>query len=129
MLLATIRGNPEWVARVTKNNAAIFRAEQAEVGKRSEITRKLGEDMGDIRRQVAANQARSDDHVFGQFSQATLGLETYRNPISGETFDLSNNYGRAWVNNRNEIVLSDQDGFDPNVALKGEWTAMQRVPR
>ena len=65
--------------------------------------------------------------MFGQFSQATLGTKRYRDPVSGETWDLSNGYRHAWVNNRNEIVLSDQEGWDPNLTLKGEWRAMQHV--
>jgi hypothetical protein len=34
------------------------------------------------------------------------------------------------VNNRNEVVLSDQAGWDPNVVLKtGNWMALEPVKR
>jgi hypothetical protein len=127
MVVSSIRLNPEWQKRVAGNNAAIFQSEQTEIAKRSAITTQLGNDLSKIRRSQWENQQRSEDHVFAQFSQSTLGVETYRNPTSGETFDLSNQYNHAWVNDRNEVVLSDQEGWDPNVALKGNWTQMQHV--
>ncbi|HEY2018725.1 MAG TPA: SHOCT domain-containing protein [Bryobacteraceae bacterium] len=127
MVVSSIRLNPEWQKRVAGNNAAIFQSEQTEIAKRSAITTQLGNDLSKIRRSQWENQQRSEDHVFAQFSQSTLGVETYRNLTSGETFELSNQYNHAWVNDRNEVVLSDQEGWDPNVALKGNWTQMQHV--
>jgi hypothetical protein len=127
MVLGSIRVNPEWQARVSGTSSAIFNSEHAEIAKRSAITTQLGDDMSNIRRQGAENKQRSEDHIFGQFSQASRGVVTYRNPRSGETFDFSNTYSHAWVNDRNEFVLSDQEGWDPNTALKGNWTALQHV--
>jgi len=127
MMVNSVRINPQWLARLTNTNKAMFDVEHAEIAKRSAITTKLGNDMNEIRRQGWDNQQRSEEHVFGQFSQATLGIETYRNPVSGETWDISNQFNHAWINNRNEIVVSDQEGWDPSVALKGDWTALQPV--
>ena len=119
--------NPEWQARTNQVNSNIFNSTQAEIRKRTDYYAKTQNEIADIRRQGAEYKQRSEDHVFGQYSQATRGVETYRNPVSGETWDLSNQYSHAWVNNRNEIVLSDQEGWDPNVALNGGWTALQHV--
>jgi hypothetical protein len=60
-------------------------------------------------------------------SQGTRGVETYRNLSTGETIDLSNQYGHAWVNNRGEYLLSDQEGFDPGVVLHEDWKALEHV--
>ena len=95
--------------------------------KRSEINTQLSNDLSDIRRKSWDYKQKSEDHVFGQISQTTLGVETYRNPASGETWDLSNTYNHAWVNDRNELVLSDQEGWDPNTALQGNWHALEHV--
>jgi len=70
-------------------------------------------------------------HVSTQYSQYMRGVETYQNPSTGETVDLDNNYGHAWVNNRGEYMLSDQAGFDPN-AVPGKtqnWTQLQHVKK
>ena len=91
------------------------------------INTKLANDLDNIRQQQYNNQNRVEDHVFAGYSQATLGLQTYRNPTTGETFDLSNQYRHAGVNNLNDVVLTDQEGRDPNAAIKGNWTPLQPV--
>jgi len=127
MVVASTRINPEWQARINGVSANIFNSEHKEIAKRTEINTKLGEDLSIIRRQSWDYKQKSEDHVFGQMSQTTLGVETYRNPASGETFDFSNTYSHAWVNDRNEFVLSDQEGWDPNTAIKGNWHALEHV--
>jgi len=72
-------------------------------------------------RQAGANQA-----VWGA-DQITRGVETYRNPATGATYELSNQYGHAWVNGNNEYVLSDDPNFNPQGALNGRWTALEHV--
>ena len=127
MLVGAVRVNAAWQQRVSGVQANVFNIEHQGIADRVAIQTQLGHDLDDIRQRQYANQQRVEDHVFAQFSQATLGLETYRNPASGETFDLSNQYRNAWVNNRNEVVMTDEEGWDPNVALKGDWTRLQPV--
>jgi|GEM_PF-7090031 hypothetical protein len=49
------------------------------------------------------NRRRSEDLVFDSITQSIRGVETFRNPVTGETNDLSNGYGHAWDNNRGDI--------------------------
>ncbi len=129
-IVGTIRVNPEWQARITQNAAQMQQIELKGVRERSAIVTKNAQDIANIQRQGWENKQKSEDHIFGQFSQATLGVETYRNPATGETWDLSNQYGHAWVNDRNEFVLSDQEGWDPNTVLKNSnWHQLEHVKR
>ena len=77
------------------------------------------------------NQSKSQEHTSAQYSQYTRGVETYRNPSTGETVDLDSNYGHAWVNTRGEYLLSDQAGFDPNTVFKNNenWQPLQHVKK
>jgi hypothetical protein len=127
LLLSTIRINPEWLGRVTNNAQKIQQIELKGASDRSKIISKNAEDIRNIQRQSYENQQRSQDHVFAQFSETIRGVETYRDPTSGETVELSNQYGHAWVNNRGEYLLSDQEGFDPNVTLKEDWRPLEHV--
>ncbi|HLK69584.1 MAG TPA: hypothetical protein VKU19_39410 [Bryobacteraceae bacterium] len=129
MILSSIRVDQAWQSRVNQVSGNVQAAEQKGIRDRVAINTKTANDINAIRRQGYENQQRSEDHVFGQFSDVTRGVETYRNPTNGETFELSNLYSHAWVNDRNEIVLSDQAGFDPNVAIRGNWTSLQPVKR
>lgn len=127
LLVSTYRVNPEWQARITKNALGIQQTELAEIRKRSDIVAKNADEIGNIRRQGFENQQRGQDRAAEQYSQNTRGVETYRNPATGETVDLSNLYGHAWVNNRGEYLLSDQASFDPSVAFKEEWKPLEHV--
>ncbi len=127
LINSTYRTNAQWQARVSGTASNVQQAELKGVRERSAIVSKTADDISNIRRQQFENQQRSEDHVFQQFSENTRGVDTYRNPASGETIELSNQYGHAWVNDRGEYLLSDQEGFDPSVTFKENWTQLQHV--
>jgi len=54
-------------------------------------------------------------------------VQTYRDPSTGRTFELSNQYGHAWLNGANQYVMSDDPNFNPNSALSGSWNELQPV--
>src|SRR4029077_18861297 len=78
---------------------------------RSAIVSKSADDIRNIQRQGWENKQKSEDHVFQQSSDATRDVETYRNPATGETVELSNQYGHAWVNDRGGDLLSARARF------------------
>jgi hypothetical protein len=127
LVVGTSRWNPAWQAKVNGNAQAIQAIELKGVRDRSAIVSKNAEDISNIRRQSFENTQRSQEHISEQFSQNMRGVETYRNPSTGETVDLSNQYGQAWVNNRGEYLLSDQPGFDPSVTFKEDWKPLEKV--
>jgi hypothetical protein len=96
---------------------------------RSRIITQSGKDIGNIIHQTYENKKQSDERVAQGFSQYIRGVETYRNPATGETVDLSNQYGHAWAGNNGEYILSDSANFDPNVAVRGNWTRLEQVKR
>jgi hypothetical protein len=131
LIVSTLRVNPEWQARVTKNSMAIQQIEQKGIRDRVAIQTKSAEDTRKIQQETYENQQKSQDSINANFSQVIRGVESYRNPTTGETLELDANYGHAWVNNRGEYLLSDQTGFDPN-SVPGNtlnWTALQQVKK
>jgi hypothetical protein len=129
LIISTIRVDPAWQSRVNQVSSNIAATEQKGIRDRVAINTKTANEINDIRRQGFENQQRGEDRAFGNFSDVTRGVETFRNPTNGETFELSNLYGHAWVNDRNEVFLSDREGVDPNVVIKGNWMALQPVKR
>ena len=127
VIASTYRTNPEWQARVTQTALAMQEADSKGVRDRSAIIAKSAEDTRNIQRQIYENRQKAEDRNSTQFSQYIRGVETYQNPSTGETVDLDNNYGHAWVNNRGEYLLSDQAGFDPNAA-PGEHAELDAAP-
>ena len=130
MVLSTVHPDPNWENRISQVKANINADASRAAMQRSEIIRKSGEDTRKIIADTYDNRQASQDRTAHQFSQVIRGVETYRNPSTGETFELSNQYEHAWMNGRNEYLLSDSPNFNPNVDLRdGNWTAMERVGR
>jgi hypothetical protein len=127
LVTGTFRWDPAWEAKVSGHAQAMQQIELKGVRDRSAIVAKNAEDIRNIQRQGYENSQQSLDRISEQRSQTTRGVETYRNPSTGETVELSNQYGQAWVNNRGEYLLSDQPGFDPSVTFKEDWKALEHV--
>jgi hypothetical protein len=127
LIVSTIRVDPTWQGKITGVELNIQANGIREAGKRSEIIRRSGEETNAIITKGYEQRSATNDHTFNSMSQGTRGVETYRNLSTGETIDLSNQYGHAWVNNWGEYLLSDQEGFDPGVVLHEDWKALEHV--
>lgn len=127
LVTGTYRQDPAWEAKVSGHAQSMQQIELKGVRDRSAIVTKNAEDIRNIQRQGYENAQRSADRISEQRSQTMRGVETYRNPSTGDTVELSNQYGQAWVNNRGEYLLSDQPGFNPSVTLKEDWRALEHV--
>ena len=68
----------------------------------------------------------SQNSAFG-FDQNIRGVQTFRDPTSGRTMELSNLYDHAWLNGSNEYIMSDNPNFNPNGQLSGNWNQLQPV--
>jgi hypothetical protein len=67
--------------------------------------------VADVIDGVTANQmAGANQAAFGQ-DQLIRGVQTFRDPATGGTMELSNQYDHAWLNGANEYVMSDNPNF------------------
>ena len=71
-------------------------------------------------------QQAAQDRAAEQFSQYVRGVDTYQNPVTGESVDLTGGYDSAWVSPQGDYLLSDTPGFDPSVTFEEEWTRLNR---
>jgi hypothetical protein len=129
LVASTLRVDPQWQTRISQNAQATQQIELKGIRDRSAIMTKNAEDIRNIQREGYENRQRVVDSSNEQFSQTLRGVETYRNPGTGETLELDNRYGHAWVNNAGEYLLTDQIGFDPNTVHGNtqSWTQLQHV--
>jgi hypothetical protein len=127
LMISTVRSNPEWVARLTKQSLAMQQIELKGVRDRANINAKAADDMRNTRREMYENQQKGVDSRSNDFANYQRGVEDYKNPSTGETVKLDNKYGNAWVNNKGEYLLSDQSSFDPNTVSTESWKPLQRV--
>jgi hypothetical protein len=74
-----------------------------------------------------ANAERGAEASAFGMDQNIRGVQTFRDPTSGSTMELSNQYDHAWLNGSNEYIMSDDPNFNPNARLSGSWNQLQVV--
>ena len=130
MILKTIKADPTWNAQANGVALNIGKIQQKGVADRNAIIAKSGEDTNRIIKEGYEGREKIKDAAAANYTQTQRDLETFRNPNTGETMELSNLYGHAWVNDKGEYLLADHAGFDPNAVFKDStWTAMQQVKK
>jgi hypothetical protein len=127
LIASTIRPEPEWQKWSNGVIASLYSKKQQELAKQSAMIAQFQLHVAQTINGVVANQERgANNAAYGQ-DQLIRGVQTFRDPTSGATFELSNQYDHTWLNRANEYVMSDDPNFNPNGNLNGNWTEMQLV--
>ncbi len=127
LMSSTYHLDQEWQNRIAANAQAIQQIELKGARDRANIIAKNGEDIRQMQQQGFENRQRAQDQSFKEFDQVIRGVESYRNPGTGETVELDSNYGHAWVSGSGVYLLSDQAGFNPNTVSRESWTPLEHV--
>jgi hypothetical protein len=127
LLAFNITHEPDWDAQVNKMIAILYRQQQVEEAKRSQMIAQFQQHVADTINEVTANSMRGANQAAFGADQNIRGVQTFRNPQTGATFELSNLHDHAWLNGSNEYVMSDDPNFIPNAQLNGNWTSLQPV--
>ncbi len=127
LIAFNISHEPQWDALINPMIAKLYRQQQIEEAKRSQMIAQFQQHVADTVNEVTANSMRgANQAAFGE-DQIVRGVQTFRNPQTGQTFELSNLHDHAWLNGSNEYVMSDDPNFNPNRQLNGSWTTLQPV--
>jgi hypothetical protein len=127
LIASTIRPEPEWQKMSNGVIATLYQKKQQELAKQAAIIAQFQRHVADTINGVVANSEAGANHaVYGE-SQIIRSVQTFRDPSSGATFELSNQFDHAWLNGSNEYVMSDDPNFNPNGNLTGNWTQLQVV--
>jgi hypothetical protein len=76
---------------------------------------------------VARDSMRGADASVFHEDQNIRGVQTFRDPATGKTQDLSNLYDHAWQDGTNDYILSNDPNFNPNEHVSGDWSELQAV--
>jgi hypothetical protein len=127
LIAFNIAPQPKWQAQVNGMIAQLYQKQQMEEAKRSQMIAQFQQHVAETINGVTANAMRGADQAAFHEDQIIRGVQTFRNPETGETFELSNLHDHAWLNGSNEYVMSDDPSFNPNGQLSGDWTELQPV--
>ena len=127
LMASTIHPEPDWQKASNQFIATLYQKKQQELAKQNAIIQQFQQHVADtINGVVQRQQAGAEHAVYGE-SQIVRGVQTFRNPSTGATFELSNLYDHAWLNGSNEYVMTDDPTFNPNGNLTGSWSQLQPV--
>lgn len=127
MIASTIRPEPEWQRWSNGVVASLYQKKQQELAKQAAIIAAFRQHVADVINGVTANQMAGANQAFLGQDQNIRGVQTFRDPSTGASYELSNMYDHAWLNGQNEYVMSDNPNFNPNGNLDGSWTQLDTV--
>jgi Cysteine rich repeat len=127
VMMTSIRITPEYGAFANKYIASFYQMQAKKEAVIDQINAKLANDITQTYMQISANAARGSEQSFLAADQNIRGVQTFRDPSTGHTMELSNQYDHAWLNGANEYIMSDDPNFNPNSHLSGSWNQLQAV--
>jgi hypothetical protein len=127
VMMSSIRITPEYSAFSNKYIASLYQAQAQKEAIIDQINAKLQQQIMQTYMDINANMMRGSEQSFLAADQNIRGVQTFRDPSTGHTMELSNLYDHAWLNGSNEYVMSDNPNFNPNAQLSGSWNQLQAV--
>jgi hypothetical protein len=127
LMASTIRPEPEWQKWSNGIIAGLYQKKQEELAKQAAMIAAFRQHVADTINGVVANSEAGANHAAYGESQIIRSVQTFRDPSTGSTFELSNQFDHAWLNGSNQYVMSDDPTFNPNGNLTGNWTELQVV--
>ncbi len=128
LIATTIHPDPAWQKWSNGIIANLYQRKQEELAKQAAIVAQLQQNVINTLQGVTARaQAGSMQSAYGA-SQVIREVQTFRDPSTGATFELSNKYDNAWLDpGSNQYVMSDDPNFNPRGNVSGNWTQLQVV--
>jgi hypothetical protein len=127
VMISSIRPEPKWQAYSNGFIAKLYQAEAQKEATMDSMVAAFQKHVADTIMGVTANAQRGSlNSAFG-FDQNIRGVQTFRDPATGNTMELSNQFDHAWLNGSNEYIMSDDPNFNPNGQLSGNWNQLQPV--
>jgi hypothetical protein len=127
VVIGSIQPLPRYTAFTNKWIASYYQTQAQKEAAMDRIQADLDNFITQTYQHMSGNAQRASDIGFHATDQNLRDVQTYRDPSTGRTFELSNQYGHAWLNGADQYVMSDDPSFNPNAALSGSWNELQPV--
>jgi hypothetical protein len=127
VMISSIRMEPKWQAYSSGFIAKLYQAEAQKEAAIDQAVANFQNQVAQTIMGVVANQQRGANNSNFGADQLIRGVQTFRDPATGNTMELSNQYDHAWWNGSNEYIMSDDPSFRPNGQGAGTWNQLQVV--
>ena len=127
VMVSSIHPQPQWVAYSNKQLTMLYQAEAQKEATIDQIHAALMRQAIATIQGVTANMMAGSNASAMRADQNIRQVQTFRDPTTGRTMELSSLYDHAWLNGSNQYVMSDDPNFNPNGNLSGSWNQLQVV--
>jgi hypothetical protein len=127
VITGSIQPEPQWV---TYAGGVLSKLYQAQAQKLAIINKAWADFYTKAAQTVndeTANMMKGADASAFRADQNIRGVQTFRDPATGKTQELSNLYDRAWQSGPDEYLLSNDPTLNPNGHVSGNWSELQPV--
>lgn len=126
-MISSVEPVQRWQKYSNDMLAKFYRAEAQKEAIQDQIIANLQNQVAATISGVTANMMQGSNNSAFAADQNIRGVQTFRDPATGGTFELSNQYDHAWLNGANQYVMSDDANFNPNGQVSGNWSQLQAV--
>jgi hypothetical protein len=126
-IMASFHLNPVWERAINNffNNMANIQLKGAM--DRSRIWSNAMNEIGNMQYQSWQQREQSQDKIAQNWSQYMRGVETYFDPNTNTSVELSSGYNQAWSDNNGNYILSEDPNFNPNEYFtKENWGLLKK---
>ena len=127
VMATSVRPGPQFQASTAAIINKTYTAWAAEKRKQSAIIAAFQQHVIETLQGVTANQQHGSMVAAYGADQLVRGVQTFRDPSTGRTVELSNLYDHAWSNGNDKYVVTDDPNFNPNGHMNGNWGELQLV--
>jgi len=127
VMISSLRPEAKWQAYSNGFIAWRYQVEAKKLAQIDAIWANFQNQVAQTLNEVTANQQRGSLNAAYGADQGIRGVQTFRDPRTGSTMELSNQYDHAWLNGSNEYIMSEDPNFNPNGQLSGDWNQLQVV--
>jgi hypothetical protein len=127
VIVSSIQPEPQWL---TYSGGVLTKMYQVQAQKLANINQQWSQfytHAAQTINGVTANAIRGANASSFHADQNIRGVQTFRDPTTGKTQELSNLYDHAWQNGSNEYIMSNEANFNPNEHVPGNWSELQAV--
>ncbi len=127
VIVNSMQPEPQWVTYSNGVLAKLYQAQAQKVAAMDQIWAQFYQHAADTINGETANAMRGADASAFRADQNIRGVQTFRDPSTGKTQELSNLYDHAWQNGSNDYIMSNDASFNPNEHVSGNWSQLQAV--
>jgi hypothetical protein len=127
-VIANASFTPEWLATYSVVQQLRRQGLQQQMNDTAAFGRQLQQHNAHIQQlgqQMHEERMKSFDRIAESQREYLGGVETYTDPYQRQGVYLPAGYKEYWVNQKGEVVLSEQVGYNPNIGDTQDWRKME----